>query len=241
MGSFLQVDVMCPKFWWCSGSFHLSLASKVSLVAQLVKNPPAMLETPVQFLGWEDPLEKGEATHSSILGLPGGSAGKESACSAGDLGLISGLGRCPGEGKGYPLQYSGLENSTDYSPWGCKEWDTTEWLSLGGKGFPGGIGGKAPTCQCRRSKRCRFDPWIGEFPWRRAWQSTPVVLAWRIPWTEEPGGLQSTWSPSVRHDWVTEHESLNTASKHAIVSPFSQYCSWVLLPLWLIPASSFRE
>ena len=69
-------------------------------MAQLVKNPPAMLETPVQFLGWEDPLEKGEATHSSILGLPGGSAGKESACSAGDLGLIPGLGRSPGEGKG---------------------------------------------------------------------------------------------------------------------------------------------
>ena len=95
-------------------------------MAQLVKNPPAMLETPVQFLGWEDPLEKGEATHSSILGLPGGSAGKESACSAGDLGLISGLGRCPGEGKGYPLQYSGLENSTDYSPWGQKQLDMTE-------------------------------------------------------------------------------------------------------------------
>ena len=42
-----------------------------------------------------------------------GSAGKESACSAGDLGLISGLGRSPGEGTGYPLQYSGLENSMD--------------------------------------------------------------------------------------------------------------------------------
>ena len=40
-----------------------------------------------------------------------GSAGKESACNAGDLGLIPGLGRSPGEGKGYPLQYSGLENS----------------------------------------------------------------------------------------------------------------------------------
>ena len=38
-----------------------------SLVAQLVKNPPAMQETPVQFLGWEDPLEKGKATHSGIL------------------------------------------------------------------------------------------------------------------------------------------------------------------------------
>ena len=43
--------------------------------------------------------------------IPGGSAGKESACNAGDLGLIPGLGRSPGEGKSYPLQYSGLENS----------------------------------------------------------------------------------------------------------------------------------
>ena len=49
----------------------------------------------------------------SILGFPGGSAGKESACSAGDLGSIPGLRRSPGEGKGYPLQYSGLENSMD--------------------------------------------------------------------------------------------------------------------------------
>ena len=46
-------------------------------------------------------------------GFPCGSAGKESACNAGDLGLIPGLGRSPGEWKGYPLQYSGLENSTD--------------------------------------------------------------------------------------------------------------------------------
>ena len=46
-------------------------------------------------------------------GLPCGSAGKESACNAGDLGSIPGLGRSFGEGKGYPLQYSGLENSID--------------------------------------------------------------------------------------------------------------------------------
>ena len=46
----------------------------------------------------------------TILGFPCGSAGKESAHSVGDLGLIPGLGRFPGEWKGYPLQYSGLEN-----------------------------------------------------------------------------------------------------------------------------------
>ena len=48
-----------------------------------------------------------------FLGFPCGSAGKESACSEGDLGSIPGLGKSPGEGKGYPLQYSGLENSMD--------------------------------------------------------------------------------------------------------------------------------
>ena len=60
-------------------------------MAQLVKNPSAMQETCVRFLGWED---------------------------------------CPGEGKGYPVQYSGLENSIDYSLWARKELDTTERLSL---------------------------------------------------------------------------------------------------------------
>ena len=49
----------------------------------------------------------------SYLGFPCGSAGKESACNVGDLGSIPGLERSPGEGKGYPLQYSGLENSMD--------------------------------------------------------------------------------------------------------------------------------
>ena len=47
------------------------------------------------------------------MDFPCGSAGKESSCNAGDLGSIPGLGRFPGEGKGYPLQYSGLENSMD--------------------------------------------------------------------------------------------------------------------------------
>ena len=47
------------------------------------------------------------------MGFPGGSAGKESACNEGDLGSIPGLGRPPGEGNGYPLQSSGLENSMD--------------------------------------------------------------------------------------------------------------------------------
>ena len=55
------------------------------------------------------------------MGFPCGSAGKESTSNVGDLGLILGLGRSPGGGKGYPLQYSGLEISMDY-----KDSDTTE-------------------------------------------------------------------------------------------------------------------
>ena len=66
-----------------------------------------------------------------MWGFPCGSAGKESTCNVGDLASIPGLGRSPGEGKGYSLQYSGLENSMDlYSPWGHRELDTTEWPSL---------------------------------------------------------------------------------------------------------------
>ena len=87
--------------------------SQASLPTQLVKNPPARQETPVRFLGREDSLEKDRLPTSVFMGLPGGSDDKESACNAGDLGLIPGLGRLPGEGKGNPLQYSGL-----YSPWG---------------------------------------------------------------------------------------------------------------------------
>ena len=52
-----------------------------------------------------------------IVGFSGGSDGKESTCNVGDLGSIPGLGRSPGEGNSYPLQYSGLENSVDRGAW----------------------------------------------------------------------------------------------------------------------------
>ena len=56
-----------------------------------------------------------------FLSFPCSLAGKESTCSAGDWGSIPGLGRSPGEGKGYPRQYSDLQNSMECSPWGHKE------------------------------------------------------------------------------------------------------------------------
>ena len=62
--------------------------------------------------------------------FPHSSVGKEYACNAGDPGSILGLGRSSGGGIGYPLQYSGLENSMDNSPWGHKKSDTTDRFSL---------------------------------------------------------------------------------------------------------------
>ena len=61
-------------------------------------------------------------------GFPVSSVGKESTCNVGYLGSIPGLGRSPGEGKDYPRQYSGLENSMDYTVHGITELDMTEQL-----------------------------------------------------------------------------------------------------------------
>ena len=69
------------------------------LIAQLVKNPPAMQGTPVRFLGQEDPLEKDRLPTPVFLGFPCGSAGKESAYNAGAWGSIPELGRSHGEGR----------------------------------------------------------------------------------------------------------------------------------------------
>ena len=85
-------------------------------MAQLVKNPPALQKTLVRFLGLEDPLEKDGLPTPVFMGIPVDSVSKESACSAGDLDLIPGLGRSPEGGCGNPLQYSCLEN-----PQGQKE------------------------------------------------------------------------------------------------------------------------
>ena len=89
------------------------ISLRTSLLAQPVKNLPGMQETLVQSMGGEDPWRRNRLPIPVFLGFPGGSDSKETACNAGDLGLTPGLGRSPGEGNSYPLQYSGLENSTD--------------------------------------------------------------------------------------------------------------------------------
>ena len=95
-----------------------------SLITQLAENPPAVQETP-GFDSWVRKIywRSNRLFAPVFLGFPGGSAGKESACTVGELGLILGLGRSPGEGKGYPRQYSGLKNSMDcIVHWVAKSW-----------------------------------------------------------------------------------------------------------------------
>ena len=70
-------------------------------------------------------------------------------------------------------------------------------------GFPGGTSGKEPACQCRRHKRRRFDPWVRRIPLEEGRATHSSILAWRIPWTVEPGGLQSMGSQRIGYDWAT--------------------------------------
>ena len=85
-----------------------------------------MQESLVWFLGQEFPWRGDRLLTPVFLGFLGGSVSKEFACNAGDLDSIPELGRSPGEGNCYPLQYSGLENSMDRGAWDAKN---QTWLS----------------------------------------------------------------------------------------------------------------
>ena len=94
------------------------------------------------------------------MGFPDGSVVKNLPANAEDVGLIPGSGRSPGEGKGYPLQYSGLENSMDCVH-GVAESQTQLSNFHFHFSFPGGSVVKESACQCRRRG---FDPWVRKIP-----------------------------------------------------------------------------
>ena len=105
---------------------------------------------------------------ATMGGFPGSSAGKESTCNAGDPGSIPGSAKCPGEGIGYPLQYS--------------------WASL--------VAQTVKNLTAIRENGVRSLGWEDPLETETATHSS--TPAWRIPWAEEPGGLQSTESPRSR-------------------------------------------
>ena len=114
----------CIALWQLQCVRHCCMAS---LIAQLVKNPPARQETLVQFLGQEDTLEKGQATHSSILGLPLRLSWQRLSLQCGRPGFDPQVGKIPWRRERLPTsvywpgEFHGL-----YSPRGLKESDMTE-------------------------------------------------------------------------------------------------------------------
>ena len=108
-----------------------SIFSLVFLIAQLVKNPPAMQETLVRFLGRQDPLEKGWAIHSSILRFPLWLSWLRICLLFGKPGFDPWVGKIPWRRERLPTpvfwpgEFQGI-----YSPWGPNESDATERLSL---------------------------------------------------------------------------------------------------------------
>ena len=97
------------------------------------------------------PCRRDRLPTPGFLGFPCGSAGKESTRNAGDLGLIPGLGRSPGEGKGYPLRHSGLENSMDCIVHRRRRWHPTPVL------LPGKSQGWGSLVGCRLWGRTESD------------------------------------------------------------------------------------
>ena len=134
------------------------------------------------------------------MGFSCGSVGKKkSACNAGNLSLIPGLGRSPREGRGYPLQYSGLENSMGSIVHGVTKSLTCLsdfHFTYTYMGFPGGSDSKEFACNAGDQGSI---PGSGRSPGEDM-ATHSSILTWRIPWIEESGRLQSMGSQRVGHD-----------------------------------------
>ena len=133
--------------------------------------------------------------YSYLKGFPGSSAGKESACNAGDPGWIPELGRSSEEGIGYPLQCS--------------------WASL--------------VAQMVENLSAMLKPWVWSLGWEDSLEEGMAthssILAWRIPWTEELGGLQSTGSQSRTWLSTAQHTYLKLNSQSIV----DYHCHYYLM------------
>ena len=101
-----------PLYSQGEGGDHVCMSPHPTLMIILISTVPHRRPWFYSWVG-KTPWRRDRLPTPVSLGFPCGSAGKESACNAGDLGLVPGLGRSPGEGKDYPLQYSDLGKSMD--------------------------------------------------------------------------------------------------------------------------------
>ena len=144
----------------------------------MVKNPPAVRETWVKSLSWEDPLKEGMATHSSTLAWRTlMNRGSWWAIVYGVAKNRTQLSDYPGEGNGIPLQYSCLENPMDGGAW---------------QAAVHGVAGS-------RTRLSNFTFTFHFYALEKEMATHSSVLAWRIPGPGEPGGLPSMGSHRVGH------------------------------------------
>ena len=101
-------------------------------------------------------------------------------------------------------------------------------MVAGGDGVPRWLSGKESACQSRRLGRHGFHPWVRKTSWRKGMVARSSILAWEIPWTEEPGRLQSMRPQRAGHDW-----ELRT-HKCTLPKPRNTFClsSWCSLCCW---------
>ena len=145
----------------------------------------------------------------------------------GDQTSVPGSGRSSGEGKGYPLQYSCLENPMDREAWQVTVHGVTKsWTQLSGSGFPDASVVKNPSA----SQDMQVWSLGQEDPLGEEIATPSSSLAGKIPWTEEPDGLQSLGSQKVRHDSATKHAFM--LCKDTVRTSF--FISWLQTPACVI-------
>ena len=180
-----------------------------------------------------------------LMGFPGGSDGKESACNAGDQGLIPGSGRSPGEGNGNPLQYSCLENSMDRGAWRAKshkELDTTEWLTHTHTDIhPRSPSSKSPAAAAAKSRQSnsvrahRRQPTRLRRPWDSPGKNTGVGCHFLFQFMKVKRESEVAQScPTLRNPMDC---SLPGSSVHRIFQ--ARVLEWVAIAFSEVPCQSY--
>ena len=169
--------------WWRTGKPGM----QQSMESQSIRHDWVTVQQQKCLLEFWDPY----------LGFPGGSASKECACNAGNLGSITGLERSPREGKDYSLQYSGLENSMDCIVYGSQRVGHN-WAS-----FLLGTFLVAQMVKCLPTMReTRIQSLGQKISWKRKCKPTPVFLPGKSHGRWNLVGY-SPWGRRVGHNWAT--------------------------------------
>ena len=168
-----------------------------------------------------------------------------SVYNVGDLGLIPGSGRSPGEGNGNPLQYYCLKNPMDRGAW----WATVHGVAKRRKQLSNFTSLWASlVAQRLKHLPAMQETWVQssgqEDPLEKKMETNSSILAWRIPWTEEPGGLQSTGSQRAGHDWAIyrfstryiKHVTLRCQLRNSLGSVFWPQDHILFSRLWTVPS-----